>query len=107
MAKRNQKLRKQCPFEAAMDIIGSKWKGAILFELMKNGTMRFSELKASIPSISQRMLTLQLRELEVDNLVIRQTYLQSPPKVEYSLSKIGESLKPILYDLREWGKQFV
>jgi DNA-binding HxlR family transcriptional regulator len=106
MAKRNQNLRSQCPFEAAMDIISSKWKGEILFELMK-GTRRFSELKLSIPRISQRMLSLQLRSLEADKLVIRKIHSQIPPKVEYSLSKVGKNLEPAFMKLREWGRQLI
>lgn len=106
MAKRNQNLRKQCPFEAVMDIIGSKWKGAILFELMK-GTRRFNELKTALPAISQRMLTMQLRELEADKLILRKVYSQIPPKVEYSLTKAGKNLGPAFAKLIEWGKEFI
>jgi len=106
MAKRNRNLRSQCPFETAMDIIGSKWKGAILFELMK-GKRRFSKLKAAIPAISQRMLTMQLRELEADKLVLRKIYSEIPPKVEYSLTKAGKTLEPAFLKIREWGKQFI
>jgi DNA-binding HxlR family transcriptional regulator len=105
MPRRNKRLRTQCPFEAAMDIIGSKWKGAILFELMK-GTRRFSELKAAIPAITQRMLSQQLRALEADKLISRKVYAQIPPKVEYSLTKVGRSLEPAFTKLIEWGKQF-
>ena len=106
MAKRNKKLKISCPFEAAMDIIGSKWKGAILMQLMK-GTKRYSELKQTIPAISPRMLTQQLRQLEHDQLISRKIYPQVPPKVEYSLTKIGKNLEPIFMQLRQWGKQLV
>jgi DNA-binding HxlR family transcriptional regulator len=68
---------------------------------------RFSELKRLIPSITQRMLTLQLRELEKDNIISRKIYPEIPPKVEYSLTKLGMTLKPILLQLREWGARFM
>jgi DNA-binding HxlR family transcriptional regulator len=84
-------------------VIGGKWKPLILYAL-KEGTLRFSQLQASLkPSITQRMLTKQLRQLEDDGLVIRKVYAQVPPKVEYSLTKNGESLIPILDQLCEWG----
>lgn len=93
-----------CPVEAALDVIGNKWKGIILFHLL-GGTKRFSELKRLIPHVTQRVLTLQLRELESDKVVNRQVYPQVPPKVEYSLTEFGQSLKPILLALREWGEK--
>lgn len=95
-----------CPVEAALDVIGNKWKGIILFHLL-SGTKRFSELKRLIPDVSQRVLTLQLRELESDTVINRKVYPQVPPKVEYSLSDIGESLEPILIALREWGEKIM
>jgi DNA-binding HxlR family transcriptional regulator len=91
-----------CPVEAALDVIGNKWKGIILFHLL-SGLKRFNELRRLIPDVSQRILTLQLRELEKDNVIIRKVYPQVPPKVEYSLSPLGLSLEPILMALREWG----
>lgn len=95
-----------CAVEAALDVIGSKWKGVILFHLL-DGTKRFNELRRLIPSITQRMLTLQLRELENDRVILRQVYPQVPPKVEYSLTDRGEKLQPILVALREWGAQIM
>ena len=95
-----------CAVEAALDIIGNKWKGVILFHLL-DGTKRFNELRRLIPSVTQRMLTLQLRELEHDQIISRTVYPEVPPKVEYNLTKQGESLKPILNSLREWGTQFM
>ena len=95
-----------CPVEAALDVIGNKWKGIILFHLL-SGTKRFNELKRLIPEVSQRVLTLQLRELESDKVVIRKVYPQIPPKVEYSLSELGLSLKPILMSLRDWGEKIL
>ncbi len=91
-----------CAIEAALDVIGNRWKGVILFHLLE-GTKRFNELRRLIPSVTQRMMTLQLRELEKDEVIIRKVYPEVPPKVEYSLTPFGESLKPILLALREWG----
>jgi len=91
-----------CAVEAALDVIGNKWKGVILFHLLDD-KKRFNELRRLIPSVTQRMLTLQLRELEEDEVIIRTVYPQVPPKVEYSLSDFGQSLKPILLSLRAWG----
>lgn len=91
-----------CAVEAALDVIGSKWKGVILFHLL-DGTKRFNELRKLIPSVTQRMLTLQLRELEQDKVISRKVYPEVPPKVEYSLTPFGRELKPLLFALREWG----
>jgi DNA-binding HxlR family transcriptional regulator len=91
-----------CPIEATLDIVGGKWKVLILFYLMK-GTVRFGEFQRLIPKITQRMLTLQLRELEEDGVIHREVYRQVPPKVEYSLTEFGRSLEPILLLMRDWG----
>jgi DNA-binding HxlR family transcriptional regulator len=93
-----------CAVEAALDVIGDKWKGVILFHLL-DGTKRFSELRKLIPSVTQRMLTLQLRELERDEVILRKIYPEVPPKVEYTLTSFGQELKPLLLSLREWGAQ--
>ncbi len=92
-----------CRVEDALGIIVGKWKPIILLNLMENGTLRFSELKRSIDGITQKMLTKQLRELENEKLVHREVYPQVPPKVEYSITKYGEELKPILVSMHEWG----
>lgn len=89
--------------ETALDIIVGKWKPIILFHLMENGTMRFSELKRAIPRITQKMLTSQLRELEAHDIVHRKVYAQVPPKVEYSLTDYGSDMIPILKIMQEWG----
>ncbi|MGB3456128.1 MAG: helix-turn-helix domain-containing protein [Litorimonas sp.] len=91
-----------CPLEAALEMIGGKWKGVILYHLLEN-THRFSELRRAIGDISQRTLTRQLRELESDRLVERQVYPVVPPKVEYSLTPSGRTLGPILLSLHAWG----
>ncbi len=92
-----------CPIEAALDIIGGKWKGVILNRL-QGQTRRFNELKRTIPRITQRMLTTQLRELEKDKLITRKVYPEVPPRVEYSLTAKGDTLKPILTALLQWGQ---
>ena len=92
-----------CPVEATLEIIGGKWKGIILFYLL-DGRLRFSELRRKIGCVTQRMLTKQLRELERTGLVKRIVYAEVPPRVEYELTKDGESLKPILLDLKAWGE---
>jgi len=94
-----------CPVEATLDVIGGKWKGVILFHLLP-GPQRFSDLKRRLPAITQRMLTLQLRELEEDGVVHREIYRQIPPKVEYSLTEFGKTLEPILLTLLKWGEQY-
>ncbi|GFZ31098.1 transcriptional regulator [Clostridium zeae] len=94
-----------CPVETTLLLIGDKWKVLILRDLI-GGTKRFGELKKSIGSISQKMLTQQLREMEEDGLVDRKVYAEVPPRVEYSLTEDGFSLKPILDSLWAWGEQY-
>jgi DNA-binding HxlR family transcriptional regulator len=95
-----------CPVEACTEAIGGKWKGKILFILF-TGTKRHGELRKLIPDTTQRILTLQLRELEEDDLVERKIYPVVPPKVEYSISKLGQSLKPVIDAMWHWGKFFL
>ncbi|MCT4618281.1 MAG: helix-turn-helix transcriptional regulator [Marinisporobacter sp.] len=95
-----------CTFEITIDLIGGKWKPLIIWHLGTKGTHRFNELRRLIPQITQKMLTQQLRELESDNLVIRKVYPQVPPKVEYSLSPLGETLMPILSTMCDWGNDY-
>jgi len=87
-------------------MIGGKYKALILWHLV-DGTRRFGELKRLIPQTTQKMLTQQLRELEADNLITRTVYPVVPPKVEYSLSDLGRSLKPILDAMRNWGTDYM
>jgi DNA-binding HxlR family transcriptional regulator len=94
-----------CPVEATLSIIGDKWKILILRDLI-DGTKRFGELKKSIGSISQKVLTQQLRDMEEDGLVDRKAYAEIPPRVEYSLTETGNSLKPILDSMFLWGQQY-
>jgi DNA-binding HxlR family transcriptional regulator len=92
-----------CPVEAAMDLIGGKWKSVILYHLLRDGTLRFSELRRRLTGITQRMLTRQLRELEEDGLVRRTAYAEVPPRVEYDLTDVGQSLEPVIAALKAWG----
>ncbi|ABX42033.1 winged helix-turn-helix transcriptional regulator [Lachnoclostridium phytofermentans] len=94
---------KSCPIEHTVNLIGHKWKVLILRNLFNNGTQRFSELTKGINGISQKMLTQQLRQLETDGIIYRKVYPEVPPKVEYSLTVLGESLKPILDKMNIWG----
>ena len=90
--------------EATIDVIGGKWKPVILCHLQNNGLMRTSALKRAIPTITQKMLTQQLRELEKDGIINRIVYDQVPPKVEYELSEYGQTLSNILSSLCYWGE---
>ena len=101
--KKTEKAPARCQVDVALDIFVGKWKPHILLILMENGTMRFSELQKSIPNITQRMLTLQLRELEEQGIIKRVVYPQVPPKVEYSITEYGRTLEPILNAMHEWG----
>ena len=94
-----------CPVETTLMLIGSKWKVLILRDLMAE-TKRFGELKKSIGSVSQKVLTAQLRDMEEKGLVSRHVYAEVPPRVEYSLTELGKSLKPILDAMRLWGEDY-
>jgi len=91
-----------CPVETTLSIIGDKWKVLIIRDLF-TGTKRFSELKRSLTNVTQKMLTQQLRDLENDGIINRKVYPVVPPKVEYSLTELGISLKPVIESLRNWG----
>ena len=93
---------KECPIEYTMKIIGGKWKPIILFRIY-NGIDRFGNLTRQITGISKNMLTKQLRELERDKIINRKIYAEIPPRVEYSLTKKGKSIIPILENLKKWG----
>ena len=94
-----------CPVEATLTLIGDKWKVLILRDLMP-GTKRFGELKKSVGNVSQKVLTAQLRTMEESGLVNRKVYAEVPPRVEYSLTELGKSLKPILDSMRAWGEAY-
>lgn len=94
-----------CPVETTLLLISNKWKVLILRDLMEK-TMRYNELKASIGSISQKVLTSNLRAMEEDGLLIRTVYPEVPPRVEYTLTAQGRSLKPILDAMWSWGEDY-
>lgn len=106
MTKRNYDCHYGCPVEATLDVIGGKWKGVILYHLL-DGTQRFGALRRLLGDITPRMLTLQLRELEADGLIERTIYAEVPPRVDYRLTPFGESLRPIILDLRDWGAKYL
>lgn len=95
-----------CPVEATINLIGGKYKALILWRLTSD-TLRFSELRREVPAATAKMLTQQLRELESDGLVQRKVYPVVPPKVEYSLTDFGESLRPILESMYAWGTGYL
>ncbi len=95
-----------CPVDTTLRLIGGKYKSLILWHLM-NGTMRHGELQKLIPQATPKMLTQQLRELESDGLVHRTVYPVVPPKVEYSLTELGRSLRPILLAMYDWGSAYM
>ena len=94
-----------CPVETTLTLIGDKWKVLILRDLMP-GPKRFGELKKSVGNVSQKVLTAQLRTMEESGLVNRKVYAEVPPRVEYSLTELGKSLKPILDSMRAWGEAY-
>ncbi len=103
MQKREHKDYVKCPVETTLGLIQGKWKVVILFRLIEK-PRRFNELSRLLPKITQRMLTNQLRELENDGLVYREIFPQVPPKVEYSLTELADSLMPVLLSIKDWGK---
>jgi DNA-binding HxlR family transcriptional regulator len=91
-----------CPAEVTLAVIGGRWKVLLLYHLSQ-GVMRFSELRRAVPGITQKMLTQQLREMERDGIVHRAVYAQVPPKVEYTLTPHGRTLKPVVNAMCRWG----
>ena len=94
-----------CPVETTLTLISDKWKVLILRDLM-NGTMRFGELKKSIGHVTQKVLTAQLRQMEQSGLLTRKVYAEVPPRVEYTLTELGYSLKPVMDALKTWGENY-
>ena len=94
-----------CPVETTLSLIGNKWKVLIIRELL-TATKRFGELKKSVGNVSQKVLTAQLRSMEECGLLIRTVYAEVPPRVEYSLTDLGQSLKPVLDAMSEWGNGY-
>lgn len=101
----NTKELPACPVETTLMLIGDKWKVLILRDLMP-GARRFGELKKSLGHVSQKVLTAQLRDMETSGLVSRKAYAEVPPRVEYALTELGCSLKPVLDALQDWGEGY-
>lgn len=96
--------RTGCAVEATLSVIGGVWKPVVVFHLL-NAKLRFNALCRVIPSATPRMVTLQLRELEADGIVKRTVFPEVPPKVEYELTELGQSLAPVLLNMRDWGER--
>ncbi|WP_405806377.1 helix-turn-helix transcriptional regulator [Streptomyces sp. NBC_00210] len=96
----------RCGLDAAVDVVGGKWKPLILW-VLHDGTYRFGELKRRVSGVSEKMLIQQLRELEADGIVHREVYREVPPRVEYSLTEMGQALNAALLPLGEWGDTFM
>lgn len=94
-----------CPVETTLLLISDRWKVLILRDLL-SGTKRFGELKRSVGTISQKVLTSNLRSMEADGLLVRQVYPEVPPRVEYTLTELGKSLKPVLDAMWNWGEGY-
>lgn len=91
-----------CPVAATLQLIGGKWKPIIMY-CLRSETRRFGEISTRIPAISRKVLTEQLKELEADNLIIRQHFKEIPPRVEYSLTELGKSMAPVFLEIEKWG----
>ncbi len=98
----NPKKSFACPVEDTLRVIAGRWKVIVLYYLFED-TLRFNELQRKIDGITQRTLTKQLRELEVDGIIRRKVYAEVPPRVEYSLTPLGRTLKPVLESMHEWS----
>ena len=96
-----------CPVDATINMIGGKYKSLILWKLMTETTLRFSQLQKEIPTATPKMLTQQLRELEANGLINRHVYPVVPPKVEYSLTNFGKSIRPVLESMYIWGSDYL
>ena len=105
MEDREIKMLPACPVETTLTLIGDEWKVLILRDLM-TGTKRFGELKRSVGGVSQKVLTAQLRAMEDSGLLTRTVYAEVPPRVEYTLTALGQSLKPILDAMQSWGEGY-
>lgn len=100
-----RRRRSQCPAETTLEVIGGRWKIPILYHLFQ-GVKRFSELQRAVSGITQKVLTQQLREMVRDGIIHREVYARVPPRVDYSLTLLGESLRPVVAAMCEWGEKF-
>lgn len=96
----------ECPVATTVQLIGNKWKLLIIRNLIYNGTQRFTDFVKTVPGISKKVLTDNLRALEEDGLIEREVFAEVPPRVEYSLSELGKTLKPILDAMSDWGSAY-
>ncbi|WP_130733837.1 helix-turn-helix domain-containing protein [Flavobacterium sp. J27] len=104
VTKEEKTIDTACPVSAMLELIGGKWKPVILY-CLRSDTRRFGEIATRIPSISRKVLTDQLKELEQDNLIVRVQFNETPPRVEYSLSELGKSMAPVLAEMAKWGTE--
>lgn len=95
-----------CPIEVTVSIVGGSWKLTIIEQLLQR-TLRYGELRRAVGEVTDRVLTRQLRELEEDGLVLRTVYAEVPPRVEYSLTPLGETLRGLVADLDRWGRSWI
>lgn len=98
-------LDSECPIIYTLAVVGGKWRWLIIYKLSENGILRYGELKKSLPPITHKMLSQELKELEAQKLIHREEYHQIPPKVEYSLTEKGQTLLPILDLMSKWGDE--
>ena len=102
---RNYNWKTGCDVEATLSVIGGRWKPILVCHLLE-GRKRFGELRRLTPNATERMITLQLRELEADDVLSRHVFAEVPPRVEYELTEFGRSLEPILVLMQDWGREF-
>lgn len=100
-----ERLKKTCGMTYTLDLIGGRWKGSILWALIEDERLRFSQLRDLLNGISERMLAKQLGELEEDQLINRIVYPEVPPRVEYELTEVGHSMRPMLQEMSDWGER--
>lgn len=99
-----KRITANCGMGYTLSLIGGRWKAGILWAFINNGTLRFSEIRDQLSGISERMLSKQLDEMEEDNLINRTAYPEVPPHVEYNLTELGKSMKPMLQQMSDWGE---
>ncbi|WEV36180.1 helix-turn-helix domain-containing protein [Lactobacillus sp. ESL0677] len=103
-AKNTYTCNNGCPVESTLQFISGKWKSVIIYHLIKGDATHFGELSRAMPSCSTRMLALQLKELETDNIISKKVYSEFPPKSKYFLTDFGQTLQPVILALNKWGK---
>lgn len=102
---RNYNWKTGCDVEATLSVIGGRWKPILVCHLL-SGRKRFGELRRLTPNATERMITLQLRELEADGVIDRHVFAEVPPRVEYEITEFGRSLEPVLVSMQAWGRAF-